>query len=638
MTLRAVLLGALLSVLICIWVPYSEFILHSSSLVTKNLDMGAILPFFFVLVVVNVLLKLLGRKFGLSQSELVIIFCMCLVSVAIPTFSLAGYLIAYLSKPHYFASPENQWGEYITKHLPSWFVPTNDNHAMEWLYIGLPKGKSIPWGTWFVPLFWWLSFIIVFFFVFYCIAAILRKQWVENERVRFPITEPIVEMTKKSRSVLPAFMHNRLFWIGFGLSAFAILWNIGSYFHPLLPVIPIESRRIISFGRDFPGIFLKMNIPVFSFAFFANLDVLASIWFFHLIGVIQIGVFRRIGFSIGPRELESSLAPSVGYQSYGALVFMVLWGLWVGRRHLKNVFKKAFSKNSGIDDSGELLSYRTAVFGLILGLTYVSGWLHKAGMGYPAVFVFVLSILILYIGVGRLMAKGGLIFARGPLMPGNFTCHALGTFHLSAPSLAVLSLSRAFLGQGRTLGFFAFSHIGKLSDVVKNRRGILLAVFTALAVSLTVSIYYTLFLCYHNGAQSFGYWMFSYGSNISIDTAIEWMKGPFGPALKRFLFLGIGATVAAGLTFLRYRFLWWPLHPIGFIISTIDPIRWTVFPIFLAWATKFLLLKLGGIEKYKGARLLVIGLAMGYFVGAGISFLVDMFCFPPGQGHPIVGW
>ena len=52
----------------------------------------------------------------------------------------------------------------------------------------------------------------------------------------------------------------------------------------------------------------------------------------------------------------------------------------MGRAHLVNVWRKAtYARWEGIDDSRELLSYRTAVVGLAVSLAFVAAWLYAAG-------------------------------------------------------------------------------------------------------------------------------------------------------------------------------------------------------------------------------------------------------------------
>ena len=62
-----------------------------------------------------------------------------------------------------------------------------------------------------MPLFWWLSFIFTLFFVCFCIMVILRKQWVERERLSYPLMAvPQILVTDADRG-LPAILRSKLF-------------------------------------------------------------------------------------------------------------------------------------------------------------------------------------------------------------------------------------------------------------------------------------------------------------------------------------------------------------------------------------------------------------------------------------------
>ena len=78
-------------------------------------------------------------------------------------------------------------------------------------------------------------------------------------------------------------------------------------------------------------------------------------------------------------------------------------------------------------------------------------------------------------------------------------------------------------------------------------------------------------------------------------------------------------------------------YSVGFTIGGIWPIRASAFAIFLAWAFKFTLLKLGGISLYRRAQPFVLGMLVGYVLGVVMGFVVDAVWFP-GQGHVIHAW
>jgi hypothetical protein len=91
------------------------------------------------------------------------------------------------------------------------------------------------------------------------------------------------------------------------------------------------------------------------------------------------------------------------------------------------------------------------------------------------------------------------------------------------------------------------------------------------------------------------------------------------------------------LALLRYRVAWWPVSPIGCAVSSIWVTHNLAFSIFLTWAAKSAILSLGGISGYRRARPLFLGMLMGYVIGIGVSFIVDVLFFM-GDGHMIHFW
>jgi hypothetical protein len=648
LTLRSVAIGVLIAVIVNVWGPFSIYRLHSSLVTDDYVPLAVVFLFLLVVAGLNVILKLINPKFALSPSELIIIFIMGLVGASIPTYGLTGHLIATIAAPYYWTTPENHWAEYLHEHIPDWIVPSNKAGAMTWFFEGLPEGEKIPWGAWAIPLFWWLSFVAVLFFVLFCIVVILRKQWVEKERLIFPLAQVPLQMVEGADrgSLIPPFMKTRLFWIGFAVPMFITGLMIAHWFNPLFPEIPFSRGAKlgtdISIARGFPSITMNLYFPVLSLAYLVPVDVLCGIWFFYLLAVIQVGIFSRIGLDLGSPESYCGLHhPATGWQGTGAMIFMVVWGLWMARDHLRDVFGKAFGSRSDVDDSGELLSYRTAAFGLILGLVYLFAWLHKAGMGYNVLFLFLPLAMVFYIGVARMIAEGGLVYIRAPQVPQVTTIYSLGNIGssgISATSMTALALSYTVIVEIKCHFISAATHAAKLADTIKlKKKEVLVAICVALAVSVFVSIWYTLSAGYEHGAYNYGRFMFRGGATLPYEFALRKILNPSGPDWDRIQFLGIGAIVMAGLTFMRYRFLWWPIHPLGYATGSILPIRIIMFSVFLAWAIKLTVIRLAGVALYRKTLPLFFGLMLGHFLAAGIANFVDWGWFF-GDGHEISGW
>ena len=67
------------------------------------------------------------------------------------------------------------------------------------------------------------------------------------------------------------------------------------------------------------------------------------------------------------------------------MIALVVLGLWTARGHLKAVWQQA---KAGGSAAGELLSYRTAVIGLVGGLVVMGLWLWQTGLPWWAVMLF----------------------------------------------------------------------------------------------------------------------------------------------------------------------------------------------------------------------------------------------------------
>mgnify|MGYP004070691095 CR=1 FL=1 len=101
----------------------------------------------FVLLVglVNPALKMLARAWALRTSELVVVYAMMIVVSAIPTWGLVTNLFHILTRPFYYATPENRWDELIQPQIHVWLAP-RDLEVARYFYEGLPDGVGIPWG------------------------------------------------------------------------------------------------------------------------------------------------------------------------------------------------------------------------------------------------------------------------------------------------------------------------------------------------------------------------------------------------------------------------------------------------------------------------------------------------------------
>jgi len=633
MTWRSLALGVLIVLIINICSPYAEFVLHTTYLATNYFPLGLIFPFFVIVAVVNVILKSISRRLALSPRELGVVFIMGLAAVAIPTYGVTGYLLSTIAAPFYHASPENKWAETFHSFVPSWIAP-RDEQAMQWFFEGLPLGQSIPWAVWARPLLWWIPLVGAVLFMCLCIVVMLRKQWVDKERLTYPLAEVPLEMIKDSDDgrLLPLFMRSRAFWWGFGIFLFIILWNIIGYFHPMFPQISLHFGNV-RIGRGFPGIHAKIYPPMAGIAFLLHLNVSFSVWFFVLLGIIQTGVFNRLGYSIGHADVYCSHPAALAWQGWGGFVVMVLVGLWIAREQIKDVFGKALGLRPNVDDSREILSYRVAAFGFVICLVYIVGWLRVSGMDFRVISLFMFAALVAYIGLARIVVEGGLVFLRPPLIPQAFATYTLGSATIGPRCMTAIGFSYAWYCDIIDTFIPSGANAAKIgSSLGIGRRAMFTAIVTAMVVGFAASLWYTIYLAYHTGAFNFTRWVFGGGAKVPFNNIRAKLLNPFGPDWNRLMFMGLGGAVMAVLTFLNHTLSWWPIHPLGFPLAAVGQVKWSVFSVFVGWLAKFVVVRLGGLRLYHQVRPFFIGMILGYFFGSGISCFVD-FLFFPDQGH-----
>ena len=634
---RGVLVGCAFVVWINLWISYAEYVVHASRMNISHYPVAMFISYFILAASVPLARKC-SRYLDLTSGDMAIVLAMGMVGAMVPTSGLMGFFLGIIATPFYFATPENRWTEFFHPHIPAWLAPRDYGNALTWFFDGPPGGPvDIPWTVWATPVFWWLILIGAVVYASAAIAAILRKPWSEHERLVYPlisVSQGLIEVGDSNKSRF--FWHDRLFWIGLALPLTLLSWNYLVFLFPILPFVNLNGRWL-AVARGFPSFRTRVNFFTLGFAYLANLEVLLSIWIFYLITSAEVFGLNRVGFRItGTEDSWCSIDAASGWQSFGALTAMVLWGLYVARGHLKEVWQGAVNKRK--PQGNELLTYRGSVVGLGLCVLIILLWLRAAGMssGFAALLLF--GTFIVTVGVARIVSESGLIYVRAPMTPQVFSIYAIGPGNLSSQSLTTSAFTYAFFSQGKGLFMGPMMHAAKLAEQVRNRRPVFVSsLFLAIGVGMAVCAGLTFFWGYDTGAYNFSDYPFSSGSKHAFNVTINKIRDTRGIDFKRLSFLGVGAVAMSILLLLRYRLPWWPLHPIGFTIPLTYPTRNSVFAIMIAWICKSVVLRFGGVTLYARTKPICLGMVVGYALGVGLSFLGDYFWFF-GHGHGVHSW
>ncbi len=621
--LRGIGIGAILAFILNALDVYATLIVRGSYM-TLNFSTPAALFFFFFVILTSGVVAAISRPLALSYAELVTIYMMLMVACCVPSMGFIPVMLPQLVGPTYYATFENQWADLYNKHIPHWIAPADEATAT-YFFQRLPPGVPFPWRAWVLPLLYWYGFFLALTLAMTCAMVILRKQWVERERLAYPLVQVPMDMIRHDENgfIGRTFFSKRLMWFGFGISFILLSINgIHSYFPEFPRIVKATSFR--PFGGTVK-ISFWFSPAWLGFFYFVGLDISASIWFFYLLTSLQRGVFNSLGLKSTERlDLFASEAYTA-HQGMGSMIVFVLFTLWLARHHLMDVFRKAFPGDPSVDDSNEILSYRQAVIGLLAGMGLVGLAMRVAGLPVLGVVIFLFSAFVIFVSLTGVVVKGGVPAMRPPLMSTSFVISSAGTGMPGPQGLTALGLTYGWHSEIRSFVMASVANGLKMCEVIKgSKRRMGGAIMLAVLASLIGATLMLLHLAYEHGGANLNPLFF--GKKVGygpIDMVRRMIEPPTGPRLDAYLFMGIGGTVMGLLMLARHSLPWWPLSPLGYMISA----NWKTGHIFVsalaAWFIKSLVLKYGGAGVYRKSRMLFIGLILGEVVGAGFWLCID---------------
>ena len=115
--------------------------------------------------------------------------------------------------------------------------------------------------------------------------------------------------------------------------------------------------------------------------------------------------------------------------------------------------------------------------GFILGIGYMLAWLYRAGMDLTVASIFLLGVLIAYLGITRLVVQTGMFYITTPMVSQGMTMMTLGTASISPSGVAALGLTYSFFGDVQSIFMPSAAHAARLHDAMRmTRRGLCIAI------------------------------------------------------------------------------------------------------------------------------------------------------------------
>jgi len=583
-----------------------------------------------LLVGVNQILGLIARSERaarfirpLARGELLLVYVA--LSIA-PVMDRGVYVLHYLLYPIYYGNDVNQWQEFAQYYAP-FQIPLDPIFARGF-FEGSTTGL-IPWDAWRWPVAYWLSFNLLVVLATSCLVAYFRRQWVEAERLRYPLLFLPLEITggfEGSAVQRGFFFRDPLMWLGL---IFAALFNGARIVHEMYPAFP-EVKHYIQLGtglaevpwRWIRPLNLHLIMDVWGLSYLMPGDVLLTSWLSYFI----MKTVKIVGLQAGYRKPRYPFYQEV---SSGACVSVFITMIYVARRHFRRVIGRVV-RGPGEYDRNEPMSYRLLTIVFFLSTAGMIWMLLRAGHRLDLLIIY-FAVLYMFVTVtARIRAEAG------PPVPWT---HPYG-FDTEMPTHL---LGNAFLrGYGPLTGivqFYSLFYIGRtvfahsagqyftdgyrLIDYGNAKRSsalklmllaLLIAGFLAFANHLKIGYRYGQAFYYAPEGREHRTWAQNWSSyNYRLlDAGTE---KPAGPDRARSVAYAAGLVGTGAITWARLNTSSFPLHPLGIVMGTLyndgSP-YWA--PFLIAWLGQQLALRYGGLPAYRRMVPFFLGLFFGHTV------------------------
>ncbi len=581
-----------------------------------------------VLVGANQVLTLIARNESmarfirpLARGELLLVYVA--ISIA-PVMGRGVYVLHYLLYPIYYGNDVNQWQEFA-QYYTAFQVPLEPIIA-QGFFEGSPSGL-VPWSAWRWPLVYWMSFNLLVVIATACVVAYFRRQWVEAERLRYPLLFLPLEITggfEGSAVRRGFFFRDPLMWIGLILAA---LFNGARILHEVYPAFP-EVKHYIQLGTglvDVPWRWIRplnlhLILDVWGLSYLMPGDVLLTSW----LSYFTMKTIKVVGLQAGYRK---SRFPFYQEVSSGACVSVFITMIYVARRHFRQVIGRVL-RGPGEYDANEPMSYRLLTIVFLVSTTAMIWMLLRAGHRIDLLLIYFASLYMFVTVTARIRAEAG------PPVPWT---HPYG-FDTEMPTHL---LGNAFLrGHGPLTGmiqFYSLFYIGRtvfahsagqyfadgyrLVDYGNAKRSSALklmllacfiAVFLAFASQLTIGYRYGQAFYSAKEGREHRTWAQNW-SSYNYRLLDRGMDKPQGPDRARSVAYVAGLVGTGAITWARLNVSNFPLHPLGVVMGTLYN-DWSPYwaPFLIAWLAQQLTLRYGGLPAYRRMVPLFLGLFFGH--------------------------
>lgn len=465
-------------------------------------------------------------------------------------------------------------------------------------------GMAVP-SEWFVPIVWWMVFLWFAYFVVHGLVLIFRERWIEEERVIVPYTGLYNNILTLSTGEEEVKGRAKFALIGVIVGFVVFIPWLLQGINPMFPDIYGWSKA--PYNAVWPGLMeMPLAIPAtqtlqigcswiplspmwFFLMYFLPMETQLSGFVFYLImnivyplvatslGLMPTGVYASV-WSHSAKRNEPPLYHGP-MADIGAFMGMWAWPILLNWRLYAASFKRLLKPSS---EAVQPVSGKVALLMLAIGFFGMYG-MTVAGGGSPLIFLPWLIIWVCYmIAAMRLRAEVGWYLEMqysAPsvfylLFPGYTTNAMIDTNWAINNMLHHGFLTR--LGVSSSIGpmYTALDSYKMAYDNRAHPKDIFKAHFIGRAIGIFVLFPLLFILSYGIGLYKTpgGATIWGSGADHSgtywTPERVQTNISLYGQMPQAYMAVVAGFFIAGILTFLRTKFVWWPLNAVGFVLGT----------------------------------------------------------------------
>jgi hypothetical protein len=578
----------------------------------------------FLLVVVRLINQALLRwrpAAAFSPAELLALWV--LMAVATSGTGLDSMQCTFLAMQgaFRFASPENHWEGLFLRHIPAALTVSN-GAALDRIWNG---GSSLlvlrNLTVWAGPVARWWALMTVLWATPIGLIQLLRKRWIEQEKMGFPIVHLPIELANHRVS----WLKSPVFWTAAAVPVVInFLGGLHTYY-PAVPSIPTAmwdarldmGRFLVGFGRPWDAASYMLYTCLYPFIIGLGLllpgELCLSLWFFFLFWRVEKIAASWLGFNAA----WDSHYPVAA----GGYIALVGFPLWAARHHLRAMLAQAWRRTGW--EAGEPFGSGAAIAIFLIGFVLLVLMGVSGGLSPPVAAAFFLQYFVMVVIIGRIRAEMGLpTHELERWGPSWLQSTLVGPRVLGVRNMTTLSLFYGFTRGMRNIPFpHQFEGLYFASRTGLNGRRLLLATVAFIALGLGWAWFWTLFLSCNRGLGTYRGAFHTWFAQETWTQLAGWLRADAPVAWGR---AGAGVVGFVGywaIMALRSRWLAWPLHPAGFALSTTWYMSHMWFPMFIAWSLKATVARWGGLSGVRALPIVAYGLILGD-VGTGALWII----------------